>query len=474
MDPDKVQTINDWPVPMAQEELHSFGGLTGYIQRFCPDRIKKSYKKNRDVQAILAAIKKRKSILNTRSEHQQHRKYRYTSEANGLLWYQTPADDAQRIVVPNYVKLRQTIISECHDTNYGGHPGAERTYLTLARHWYRSKMLNSIKKFITDCEPCRMNKPRLTKHRGLLSIPDKRSRPTSMDFITDLLRTKQDVDFIWVVVDWLTKRFHFVPTTKKVNAEGVARLFIDNIWKLHGMPANIVSDRDRKFVCLLASCLQVHRDEAQHDRSTSRSRRRTVGAHEPNLGRHTKLALFEADLGYIPLSPLQLASKQLESVPKSQRGAEFHVRQAAILLRCREALAQAQERMCDVCDQNSVEQIFEVGDKVHLSTQHLDPKHSRLPNSTKFGPKWIGPYTVVRKIHNHAYELNIQAGNKLHPVFNTASLKPYKEPTHLPQSSDVILADGSIDQIVKALRGKRTRKRWIQYLVGWVGEEKQT
>ncbi|OWY92619.1 Retroelement, partial [Phytophthora megakarya] len=37
MDPDKVQTIKDWPVPRTQEELHSFLGLTGYVQRFCPE-----------------------------------------------------------------------------------------------------------------------------------------------------------------------------------------------------------------------------------------------------------------------------------------------------------------------------------------------------------------------------------------------------------------------------------------------------
>ncbi|OWY98152.1 Retrotransposon nucleocapsid protein, related [Phytophthora megakarya] len=49
-------------------------------------------------------------------------------------------------------------------------------------------------------------------------------------------------------VDRLTKRCHFVPTTKKVTAEGVARLVSEHIWKWHGMPTNIVSDRDRKFV----------------------------------------------------------------------------------------------------------------------------------------------------------------------------------------------------------------------------------
>ncbi|KAG6616287.1 Retrovirus Polyprotein [Phytophthora cinnamomi] len=471
-------------------------------------RIKKSYKKDRDAQAILTAIKRRKSGLRPKREQQQHKKYRCYSEVNGLLWYQTPVDDAPRIVVPNDVKLRQTIISECHDTNYGGHPGAERTYLTLARHWYWSKMLKSIQRFIADCEPCRRNKPRLTKPPGLLEplgIPDERWRSISMDFITDLPRTKRDVDSIWVVVDRLTKRCHFVPTTKKVNAEGVARLFIDNIWKLHGMPTNIVSDRDRKFVSAFwqyvfksigtkLSMTVAHR--AQGDGQTERMNRtleeylrcfvcplqddwdihlaNAEFAVNSTVNTSTKFAPFEADLGYIPLNPLQLASEKLAAVPNSRRGAEFHERQAAILLRCREALAQAQERMRDVYDRNRVEQVFEVGDKVYLSTQNLDPKHSGLPNSTKFGPKWIGPYTVVRKIHNHAYELNIQAGKKLYPVFKTASLKVYKEPTRLSRPSIVILADGSIGQVVEGLRGERTHKRRTQYLVEWVGEEKQT
>ncbi|ETM55609.1 hypothetical protein L914_01193 [Phytophthora nicotianae] len=90
------------------------------------------------------------------------------------------------------------------------------------------------------------------------------------------------------------------------------------------------------------------------------------------------------------------------------------------------------------------------------------------------GPKWIGPYSVVRKIHNRAYELNTQAGNKLHPVFNTGSLKPHNEPTRLSRPNEVVLADGSIGQIVKRLVKKRTHKRRTQFLVEWVGEEKQT
>ncbi|OWZ01777.1 Gag-pol [Phytophthora megakarya] len=59
--------------------------------------------------------------------------------------------------------------------------------------------------------------------------------------------------------------------------------------------------------------------------------------------------------------------------------------------------------------------VVRLGDRAYLSTQNLDRKHTGLPNSTKFGPKWIGPYTVTRKIHNCAYELNIQSGNNSIP-----------------------------------------------------------
>ncbi|KAJ8523407.1 hypothetical protein ON010_g17573 [Phytophthora cinnamomi] len=451
----------------------------------------------------MAAINDRAESENHRKSKQQRKKYRHYTKAKDLLWYQSPVDDVPRLVVPNSLKLRQRIIGECHESNYGDHPGAERTYLTLPRNWYWSKMFKSIQKYIADCEPCRRNKPRLTKPPGLLEplrILDERWRSISMDFITDLPLTMSKVDSILVVVDRLTKRCHFAPIAKTVTAEGVARLFIDHIWRHHGMPTSIVSDRDRKFVSAfwqhvfksIGTTLNMtvaHR--AQGDGQTERMNRTLeeylrsfVGPQQDDCDPHlanaefavkstvnasTKMSPFEADLGYIPLNPLQLSAEKLKGIPTSKRGAEFREKQAAILSRCREALAQAQERMKDVYDHNRHEQEFQVSDRVYLSTQNLDPKHTGLPNSSKLGPKWIGPYSVVRHIHNHAYELNIQSGNKLHPVFNTSALKPYHIPTRLSRPKDVVPADGSIGQLVNRLLGKRTRKRRTQLLwSGWV------
>ena len=57
----------------------------------------------------------------------------------------------------------------------------------------------------------------------------------------------QKFNNLLVVVDTLTKQVHLVPTTKDVTAEGVAQLYFDNIYKLHGLPKAIISDRDTKF-----------------------------------------------------------------------------------------------------------------------------------------------------------------------------------------------------------------------------------
>jgi len=67
------------------------------------------------------------------------------------------------------------------------------------------------------------------------------------DFITKLPLV-QGYNSILVVVDQLTKMVHFIPTTEKTLAEGLARLFRDNVWKLHRLPKSIISDRGPQFV----------------------------------------------------------------------------------------------------------------------------------------------------------------------------------------------------------------------------------
>ena len=58
----------------------------------------------------------------------------------------------------------------------------------------------------------------------------------------------QGYDSILVVVDRLIKIVHFIPTTKKTSAEGLTRLFRNNMWKLHGLPESIILDRGPQFM----------------------------------------------------------------------------------------------------------------------------------------------------------------------------------------------------------------------------------
>ena len=69
----------------------------------------------------------------------------------------------------------------------------------------------------------------------------------SADFITKL-PIAQGYDSILVVVDQLTKMVYFISTTEKTSAEGLARLFRDNVWKLHGLLESVISDRGPQFV----------------------------------------------------------------------------------------------------------------------------------------------------------------------------------------------------------------------------------
>jgi len=81
----------------------------------------------------------------------------------------------------------------------------------------------------------------------LNSIPEKHWMHILANFTTKLLLA-QGYDLILVVVNRLTKMVHFISTTEKTLAEGLARLFRDNVWKLHGLPESIISDRGPQFV----------------------------------------------------------------------------------------------------------------------------------------------------------------------------------------------------------------------------------
>ena len=102
-------------------------------------------------------------------------------------------------------------------------------------------------------EVCKQCKSEIVAYPGLLQplpIPDQAWESISMDFIKGLLKSKGR-DSILVVVDRLTKFAYFIGLTHRFTAQDVARLFLDQVVKVHGVPKTIISDRDKVFSSLL-------------------------------------------------------------------------------------------------------------------------------------------------------------------------------------------------------------------------------
>ena len=101
-----------------------------------------------------------------------------------------------------------------------------------------------------ECNSCQRNKNYTEQPAGKLMPNLILERPwmhISADFITKL-PIAQGYNSILVVVDQLTKMVYFIPTTEKTLAEGLARLFRDNVWKLYGLLESVILDRGPQFV----------------------------------------------------------------------------------------------------------------------------------------------------------------------------------------------------------------------------------
>lgn len=111
-------------------------------------------------------------------------------------------------------------------------------------------MKGDVTKWISECPTCQIGKHENVKIPGLLqplAIPTTPWREIAMDFISGLPNSKGN-DIIWVITDRYSRYTHFLPFSQPVTAKGLALIFFDNIFKLHGIPNSIVSDRDPLFL----------------------------------------------------------------------------------------------------------------------------------------------------------------------------------------------------------------------------------
>jgi len=158
-----------------------------------------------------------------------------------------------KVYVPKDEKLRIEIIQLHHGILVVGHGGRWKTMELVMRNYWWLGVTRDIGRYIEECDMCQRIKNRMEKvveKLKLSKISEKLWTHLTVDFITKLLLVAGK-DAILVVCDRLSKMTHFVATTEGISAEGLARLFRDNIWKLHGLPESVVSDRGPQFAAEL-------------------------------------------------------------------------------------------------------------------------------------------------------------------------------------------------------------------------------
>ena len=279
------------------------------------------------------------------------------------------------------------------------------------------------------------------------SIPEKAWSHISADFITKL-PLAQGYDAILVVVDRFTKMGHFIPTTERTSAEGLARLFKDNVWKLHGLPDSIISDRGPQFAagimkelnCILG--IETKLLTAFHPQTDGQMERMNqeleqylqmfidhrqeqwpewLGmaefAYNNKVHAGTKVSPFKANNGQDPRMGFEMRKKG-----KYEGAEKFAERMKKVQEEAKAVLQKAQEEMKRYADRERGEvEEYRVGNLVLLSTKDL--KYQMVGRRMdKFTERFVGPYKVKAIISSNAIELDLPSTVRIHPVVNVSRI----------------------------------------------------
>jgi len=145
------------------------------------------------------------------------------------------------------------LIRRHHDIPQAGHGGTAKTTELLQRKYYWPHMWDTIKQYIKKCDICQRTKVVRHAPYGLVKPCEAQNRPwksISMDFIMDVPKSAGN-DAILIVIDRLTKMGYFLPCPKQMNTQQFWELFMRQIFRLHRIPKDIITDRGSIFTSAL-------------------------------------------------------------------------------------------------------------------------------------------------------------------------------------------------------------------------------
>ncbi len=402
--------------------------------------------------------------------------------------------------MPHDQSLRTQILSNAHDRPYTGHMGITKTLKLIQRLFWWPELRLDVTQYIGSCEVCQRDKHAIRHTPGLLHplpIPDRRWDSVSMDLITQLPITKSGHTAIVVFVDRLSKMAHFAPTYSSVDAVALVKLFDDAVFRLHGMPLEIVSERDPSMTSKFWSALCESRGikqcmstpyHPQSDGQTERVNRvledmlrHFVNPNQDDWDEHLSTAEFAYNNAWhesIGETPFMLNYSQHprtpdlfgcmdNPVPQSLR---YYGGMSDRLSKAKENLRAAQTRQKMYADKRRRLVTYQPGDWVMVSTRNM--QMSPLRGTRKLYAKWIGPFEVVKAVNDVAYELNLPQSMSIHDVFHVSSLKPYKardgQNVKIPPPMTLLYGDKEYE--VEAILDHKADKGYEnEYLVRWKG-----
>lgn len=154
-----------------------------------------------------------------------------------------------RIVNPINATIMGKIMHYIHDNSHGGNFGYLETYHCAMRDFILQEMKKDVKRLVRECETCQAVKYETTPLVGLLQplpIPQQAWTVISMDFIKGL--PMSNGFNVILVVERFMQFGHFIPLSHPYTVIGVFNLFLNHVFKLHGLPCTIVTNRDLVFL----------------------------------------------------------------------------------------------------------------------------------------------------------------------------------------------------------------------------------